>query len=190
MIGNSLDSNDCAQLAALEDKTGKIQDLWRVAMYRLSNIAPGLIAAFGLATPAIAADSTQSVEDEIRRLEKESNAAYAANDLDKYFGYYADDLSAIFYDARTTLPEYRKFWTEYVRTAKQVIVSEKLTDMKIRIAPAGDTAIASYQVDLKSRLAGNRITSEHAFETDIWFKRDGVWKLVHVQYSLKTPAPE
>ena len=69
MIGNSLDSNDCAHLAALEDKTGKIQDLWRVAMYRLSNIAPGLIAAFGLATPAIAADSTQSVEDEIRRLE-------------------------------------------------------------------------------------------------------------------------
>lgn len=77
-----------------------------------------------------------------------------------------------------------------VRSGKLVVVSVKLADMVVRISPAGDSAIASYQIDVRNRHSNGKVTDEHAFESDVWFKRAGVWKIVHAQYSLATPAPE
>jgi len=134
--------------------------------------------------PAHAA-SPANVEQEIMRLEKESNDAYAANDLSKYFGYYAEDAVLIFYNERTTVPVYRKMWTESVKT--EPIAAVKLADMVVRVAPSGDTAIASYQIDVRTRHTDGKMTDEHSFETDVWIKRAGAWKLSHVHYSV-TPA--
>jgi ketosteroid isomerase-like protein len=41
---------------------------------------------------------------DIAQLERDFNAAYAANDLDKYFGYYSDDAVLWFQDGRTDIP--------------------------------------------------------------------------------------
>jgi len=73
---------------------------------------------------------------------------------------------------RTPLESYRKEWTESVRT--EPIESVKLSDVVIRVAPSGDTAVASYQIDVRTRHAGSKSTDEHAFETDIWFKRQAL----------------
>jgi len=67
-----------------------------------------LVMLAGVISVARAAEPG-TVEVEIERLEHAMNDAYGANNLDKYFGYYADDLVAIFYNERTTLPAYRKF---------------------------------------------------------------------------------
>jgi hypothetical protein len=52
---------------------------------------------------------------DIDQLEKDFNAAYAANDLDKYFGYYAADAILWFPEGRTDVPSYRKMWTAYIK---------------------------------------------------------------------------
>ena len=135
--------------------------------------------------PAAHGAGDAAVEREISRLEKESNDAYAANDLPKYFGYYADDVNLIFDNKRTTLAEYRKTWTESTRT--EPIDSVKLSDMVIRVEPSGQTVIASYQIEVRTRHPGGKITDEQAFETDIWVNRNGTWKIAHVHYSV-TPA--
>jgi ketosteroid isomerase-like protein len=124
-----------------------------------------------------------SIQKEILRLERDYNDAYAANDLPKYFGYYSTDAVLIFYNKRTSLADYRKEWTESVRT--EPIESVKLSDIVIRVAPSGDTAIASYQIDVRTRHAAGKSTDEHAFETDVWFKRAGSWTITHVHYSTK-----
>ena len=56
------------------------------------------------AMPTVRAAEPDKVELDIVRLEHAINDAYAANKLDEYIGYYADDLSAIFYNYRTTIP--------------------------------------------------------------------------------------
>ena len=129
-----------------------------------------------------------TVEVEIEHLEHAINDAYAANKLDKYFSYYADDLVAIFYNERTTLPAYRKFWSEYIG-AGNAVSSVMLADMVIRVSPTGDVAIASYQIDVGNRHADGKTTAEHAFETDVWMKRRGTWKIAHAHYALATPPP-
>ncbi|MFL6601490.1 MAG: YybH family protein [Steroidobacteraceae bacterium] len=148
----------------------------------LGNLACG-VALFTTAVSVAYAAEPASAQKEIMRLEKDYNDAYAANDLPKYFAYYADDAGLIFYNKRTTLADYRKEWTQSVRT--EPIESVKLADVVIRVSPTGDTAIASYQIDVRTRHPASKSTDEHAFETDVWLKHAGRWQIAHVHYSTK-----
>jgi ketosteroid isomerase-like protein len=136
-------------------------------------------------TPARAAGA---VEREIARLEQVCNDAYGRNDLEVYFGCYRDNAVLIFYDYRTTLPEYHKSWVESVR-AGNVVASFKLSDLVVRVSPAGDVAVASFSAEVANHYADGHDTREKGFETDVWVRRDGRWKLEHVQYSLAAPPP-
>jgi hypothetical protein len=50
--------------------------------------------------------------------------------------------------------------------------------------PAADTAVASYQIEVRTRHPDGKITDEHAFETDVWVNHNSTWKLGHVHYSV------
>jgi ketosteroid isomerase-like protein len=49
--------------------------------------------------------------------------------------------------------------------------------------PSGDVAIATSFIDNRTRLADGTTSSETAFETDVWQKIDGEWKIVSLHYS-------
>ena len=133
---------------------------------------------------ASAAGSSPRIEQEIDRLERACNAAYAANDLAKYFACYDDSASLVFYNERTTIPAYRTMWTESIK--KEPIESVTISDMNIR-ALGEDTAVASYQLVVKTHHPGSASTEEHAFETDVWSKVGGTWKITHVHFSAISP---
>ena len=131
------------------------------------------------------ATPSQGVEQEIARLEKECNDAYAANNLPKYFSYYTDEAVLIFVNARTTVAAYRKMWTEEIKT--KPLESVKLSDMVTRVMPSADTAIASYQIEVRTKQPGGGVTDERFFETDVWVHKADGWKLGHVHYSPIPP---
>ncbi len=137
-----------------------------------------LIAA---APPIARADS----KDDVDRLEKDFNAAYAANDLDRYFGYYSDDAVLWFPEGRTDVPSYRKMWTAYIKGGAR-LQSCTLSDYHLKLSPQGDTAIASYLLRVKTLEANKKATDEVFQETDVWFQSAAGWKIAHVHYS---PAP-
>ncbi len=131
--------------------------------------------------PVLGADAP-AIERQITRLEGESNEAYGANDLPKYFSYYADDVELIFDDQRTTLADYRRMWTQTIKT--EPLVSATVSDLRIHVEPSGQTAIASYQLEVKTKHPGGKVSDEHAFETDIWSNSHGAWKIIHVHYAI------
>lgn len=143
-----------------------------------------LLAALGAALASVAtatAADTAAIERQIAQLERESNDAYAANDLPKYFSYYADDMSAIFSNTRTNLADYRSSWTKSVQGGAP-IESVKIADLQVRVSPAGDTAVASYQIDVRTKHPNARTTDEHAIETDVWTRLPAGWKITHIHY--------
>src|SRR5580698_4327782 len=95
---------------------------------RKTRMIATVVLMLGIAVATVGTARAGPVEQDITRLERECIDAYAANDLEKYFSYYADDLVAIFYNARTNLPDYRKFWTKNVRSGNRVI-AVKLADI-------------------------------------------------------------
>jgi ketosteroid isomerase-like protein len=131
---------------------------------------------------AHAATDVGAVEREITHLEQVWNDAYGANDLPKYFGYYAEAPLLVFYNKRTALADYRKEWTTATKT--EPVVAAKISDLKIQVGPSEDTAVASYQLDVSTKHADGKVTVEHAFEMDVWFKQKSGWRVGAVHYSV------
>ena len=128
-----------------------------------------------------------AAEREITELEQKMNAAYAANDLPTYFAYYSKDFTQWLPEGRTDLPQYEKMWTGFIKSGGAV-ESDEISDMHIQIGPSGDTAVASYLLHVKTRSPKKKEVADEMFqESDVWFKRDGAWKVVHLHYS---PAPK
>lgn len=121
-------------------------------------------------------------EKQIRDLEDKMNAAYAANDLPAYFAYYSDDFTQWLPEGRTDLPQYQKEWTAFIRSGGKV-ESDHISDMHIQISPSGDTVVASYLLNVKTRYPKGAVRDEDFQESDVWFKRTGTWKVVHLHYS-------
>jgi ketosteroid isomerase-like protein len=123
-----------------------------------------------------------SVEDDIRDFERRANAAYEANDLAKYFSFYAADFSQFLPEGRTDLPKYQKDWTAYIGEGNRVEKVE-ISDMHIQVGPNKDTAVASYILHVRTKLKDGKIADEDNQESDVMFKRNGEWKVVFLHYS-------
>jgi ketosteroid isomerase-like protein len=142
-----------------------------------------LFAVILSAPPASAATA-----DEIRKLEQEMNDAYAANDLPKYFGYYADDLTQWLPEGRTDLPAYKKTWSAYIGAGAK-IKSVKLSDLHIQVGLSGDSAVASYLLHVATKEKDGKLTEGDYRESDVWFKRGGTWRVVFLHYSEVPKTP-
>ena len=77
-------------------------------------------------------------------------------------------------------------WTAFIKSGGGV-ESVQLSDMHVQIDPSRDTAVASYLLRVKTRSAKGVVSDENFQESDVWFKRNGEWKVVHLHYS---PAPK
>ena len=146
-----------------------------------------MLAVLGAVIGLCPGVASASPEREIRKLEAQVNAAYAANDLQTYFAFYADDLRALYPEGPTTLPAYKAQWTAFIQGGG-AILSFKDTDMQVQVSPGGDCAVASYLATVSTRTPGKGVSSAHFSETDVWFKRAGQWKIVEIHYS-ENPTP-
>ncbi len=146
----------------------------------------GLLMIVLLAVATVAAMAQSATERDITELEQKMNAAYAANDLPTYFAYYSPDFTQWLPEGRTDLPQYEKMWTAFIKSGGGV-ESAQFSDLHVQIDPTGDTAVASYLLRVKTHSAKGEVTDEEFHETDVWFRRDGAWKVVHLHYS---PAPK
>lgn len=109
--------------------------------------------------------------------------AYATNDVDKYFSFYAQDAKVYFGGAaRGAVAPYYKMWTALMAAGGGVELN-KLTDLQIDVVPSGDIAVATSFIDNRRREPdGTRVTAK-AFQTDVWRKIDGEWKITSLHYS-------
>ncbi|TDI38306.1 MAG: nuclear transport factor 2 family protein [Acidobacteria bacterium] len=130
----------------------------------------------------LAGSPNTDVANEIRELTVEFNETYERNELDKYFSYYADDLTQWFESGRVTLEQYKTDWYALIEAGGGV-ESTELSDLQVQVGPDGRTAVATYVATVVTRSPEGKRTKEQAWETDIWFKRDGQWKIVHLHYN-------
>ncbi len=132
--------------------------------------------------PSSSSTQESSTEKEVRELVVAFNDAYERNELDAYFAYYADDVTQWFESGRTSLEDYKKSWYGLIESGGGV-EKNALSDLRVQVGPGGDTAVATYRLDVTTRAADGSKTTERAWETDVWFKRDGAWKIVHLHYN-------
>ena len=149
--------------------------------------ARSLIAALILLVPVTflatsARPRPTPAEDEVRDLEQRVNAAYEANDLPKYFSFYAPDFLQFLPEGRTDFDAYKKEWTAYIGEGNRVEKVD-ISDLHIQVGPNKDTAVASYILHVRAESKDGKTTEEDNQESDVLFKRNGQWKIVFLHYS-------
>ncbi|WP_395673588.1 YybH family protein, partial [Phenylobacterium sp.] len=113
---------------------------------------------------------------------------YAANDVDRYFASFDKDLTQFWSSGRVTLQEYETDWRKGVAAGGGNSKVE-ISDLVVQVGPSADAAVASYVLKVWGRRNGQPETEPSLNqETDVLFKKDGQWKIVHVNYRDK-PAP-
>ena len=68
--------------------------------------------------------------------------AYANNDVEKYFSFYADDATAYFGDARVDIAAYHEMWIGLMAAGGGVELNE-MSDLQVQVLPSGDVAIST-----------------------------------------------
>lgn len=134
------------------------------------------------------ADHHETVADDLRAAIEGFDAAYASNDVEAYFDYYADGATVYFYGARQDVDAYHEEWSAMMEAGGGVEVNE-LSDLVIQVMPSGDVAISTSFVDNKTRAPDGSISTTRAFETDVWQKIDDQWKIISLHYS-EVPAAD
>ena len=112
--------------------------------------------------------------------------AYATNDVETYFSFYADDATVYFYGARQDVAAYHELWTALMEAGGGVELNE-MSDLKVQVMPCGDVAIATSFVDNRTCDPDGTKSTVKAFETDVWQKIDGDWKIISLHYSEIPP---
>ncbi len=108
--------------------------------------------------------------------------AYANNDVENYFSFYADDATVYFGGARQDIAAYHEMWTALMEAGGGVELNE-MSDLQVQVMPSGDVAIATSFIDNRTRSSDGTTARSRAFETDVWQKIDGKWKIISLHYS-------
>jgi ketosteroid isomerase-like protein len=115
--------------------------------------------------------------------------AYATNDVEGYFSFYADDATVYFGDdARVDLAGYHEMWTGLMAAGGGVELNT-MSDLRVQILPGGAAAISTSFIDNRTRWPDGTTSTSKAFETDVWQKIDSKWKIISLHYTV-IPADE
>ena len=127
-----------------------------------------------------------SAEDEVRAASEAFDTAYATNDIDGYFGHYAEGATVYFYGARQDISAYHEEWSAMMDAGGGVEMNA-MSDVVIQMMPGDEVAIVTSFIDNRTRSAEGEISTVRGFETDVWQKIDGEWKIVSLHYSEIPP---
>ena len=128
-----------------------------------------------------------SAVTEVTNAVKAFNKAYETNDVEGYFNHYANDAMLYFYGDRWEVSTYHEYWKTAVVEAGGGVEKNMQSDLQVKVTSGGDTAIAAYFVENRSRSPEGDINEEKAYESDVWQKIDGVWKIISLHYSVIPP---
>lgn len=135
-----------------------------------------------LLTAPVFADHHEGVAGEVKAAMTAFNDAYESGDYETYFSYYTEDATLFFFGERQKVSDYYDSWKATVESGFRYEKYE-LSDVRVQALGDGGAAVTTYFVDLRSRSADGEVAEAKAFESEVWEKIDGEWKVVSLHYT-------
>jgi ketosteroid isomerase-like protein len=127
----------------------------------------------------------KKAEAEVRQAVHDIVTAYATTDVDKYFSYYADDMSICCSGGEWWSKQaYYKLWKDLTaQGGGQKAAAVK--DLRVQVSANGDAAIATYLMPCVRRKVAEGQSAEITYNmTDVWMRNPaGQWKVQNVTFS-------
>ena len=136
-----------------------------------------------LCLPAVAlAGGHGDAEAEVRAASEAFNEAYLTNDVDRYMSYYADDAVVWWYGERQDLAAYHAEWQAMIESGGGVEKNDS-SDEIYQVLADGKVVVASFFVHNVTRSPDGEKTEAKAYESEVWTRVDGEWKVVSLHFS-------
>jgi ketosteroid isomerase-like protein len=123
-----------------------------------------------------------NAEAELLRIEAEWARAFLANDADAIERFITEDWRII--GSYGNIADRERF-IELLRSGKMTLSTMEREDQRVRVYD--DTAIVTAQATSEGSFDGKPFSTQER-ATDVFIRRDGVWKCVHTQLTLIRPA--
>ena len=132
------------------------------------------------------AEHHNSAEADVSAAVHAFNEAYATNDVEVYFDHYTDDATLYFFGARQIVADYHEEWSAMV-DAGGAVEKNDISDVQVQVMPGDEVAVATYFVDNTTISPDGETSMAKAFESDVWQKIAGEWKIVSLHYTEIAP---
>lgn len=166
------------------------------------SFGPQRLAFIGLLTgialvigAAFAQQANTTAEKEVTAAVQGIVAAYAggAPTLEKYFSYYADDMSVLHQRGRWSKDSYYKMWSA-LNARGGGVAAAKIEDLQVQVSPLGDAAVTTYEMPVTERFPGGVVPAGESPNvtwnmSEVWYKIKGKWVVKSLSFSMLTPAP-
>ena len=150
-------------------------------MNRISTAA-GIAAAFCMAAlGAATAHAQTSVEDQIKKLEKDRAAAVVKGDVAAIASQTAEDYTLI--NASGQLSD-KAQTMDAIKTGNIKLSANELSDLSVRVY--GNTAVVTGKANAKGVVGGRELKGPVMF-TRVYVKKDGKWQSVAFQQTPIVP---
>jgi ketosteroid isomerase-like protein len=144
-----------------------------------------LTAGAAYVAGAASAGPREKALAEVKDFTDRFNKVYESNDLKAYWAFYADDMTQYWEEGRLDIADYTKYWEKQIADGTKIL-EVKTSDPAFHISPSNDAAVAAYRIYTKMRKPDGSVSASWHQETDVLFKRNGRWQVVHLHDS---PAP-
>ncbi len=136
-----------------------------------------------IGTQAFAADdkAMRKAEEEVHRAVNAKLAAYASPNVDKYFSFYADDMSfCCSRDAWSSKQNYYMYWKDRVLKGDGP-TKAVAKGLRLQATPRADAVIASYQMPIT--LGGSQPQDQFFNMNEVWVKKGSRWLVKSLFFS-------
>lgn len=152
-----------------------------------------MLSVAGIASIAAEGDEA-AIRAEVDSAVTALNEAYGANDLERYFSFFADDVILVESNGREqTKAGYCAEWKGLIGAGGGVAAIDVNFPRSIRLSADANTAVVhqlSFPVSyrfLDSSDTGGLVNTTIVWAiTDVWSKIDGTWKVVHSHFHAPT----
>jgi ketosteroid isomerase-like protein len=137
---------------------------------------------------------TSSADDalviaEIDRLHRKRGEDWVQRQAEAYLSYYWDDAVIFTVDERMTKADLRREFIALLKAGGGPLTIELPPVDDIVISSGGDAATTVFGWRARSRSTDGVDTDRSYYETDVWYQRDGIWKIVRMHVTRLSAIP-
>lgn len=120
---------------------------------------------------------------ELRQAIRRKDDAYRTGDIPGYLKAYASDITVFFAGTLMTFDEMRRLMADQFAGGGKTLDFQIADPDNIQFSDGADAAIVSYPWRERFRYGDGRETDTEYHETNVWYRRNGEWRLVHIHLS-------
>jgi ketosteroid isomerase-like protein len=126
---------------------------------------------------------------EIGELHRKRGEDWVGRQAEAYLSFYWDDAVIFAVDKRMTLAELRRAFVALLEAGGGPLMIDLPPVDDIVISSRGDAATTSFEWRSRSRSADGVDTDRLAYETNVWYRRNGIWKIIRMHLTRLSLSP-